>query len=70
LNLEIYICNHWYAGPPDVFENVTEVHELEPIGAEIAVTVMAAIGWFVLLGVVVVVILLVYRHKKKKKKHS
>jgi len=56
-----------YAGPP---ENVTEVHELEPIGADIAATVMAAIGWFVLLGLVVVVILLVYRHKKKKKKRS
>jgi len=67
LNLEICICNQWYAGSP---ENVTEVHELEPIGADIAAIVMAAIGWFVLLGVVVVVILLVYRHKKKKKKRS
>ena len=67
MNLEICICNQWYAGPP---ENVTEVHELEPIGADIAATVMAAIGWFVLLGLVVVVILLVYRHKKKKKKRS
>ena len=60
----------WYAGSH--VGNVTEVvgSGVASTGTQIAVTVMAAIGWFVLLGGVVVVILLVYRHKKKKKKHS
>jgi len=62
----------WYAGSPvDVFGNVTEVvYGVGPVEAQIAVTVLAAIGWFVLLGVVVLVILLLYRHKKKKKERS
>jgi len=43
---------------------------VESTGTQIAVTVVAAIGWVVPVGLVVVVILLVYRYKKKKKKHS
>jgi len=60
----------WYAGSP--VGNVTEVvgSGVESTGTQIAITVIAAIGWVVPVGLVVVVILLVYRYKKKKKKHS
>lgn len=68
-----WVCNlQLPAGSPvDIFGNVTEVVGLlESAGTSIAVTIMAAIGWFTLLGVVVVILLLFYRNKKKRNVHS
>lgn len=71
MNLKVrnsHFCNlHSYAGSPvDAIGNVTDVQsDVQFAGTQIALLVVAATGWFTLLGVVVIVILRFCWHKKK-----
>ena len=61
-----------YAGSPtDVSGNTTDVQL--PVGStttETAISVVAAIGWLLLLGVVVFLVLVFYRYKRRKRKYE
>ena len=61
-----------YAGSStDVSGNITDVQL--PVGSTTtltAISVVAAIGWLLLLGVVVFAVLVFYRYKKRKRKYE